>query len=108
MHPKLDEGVLVDQEREALAGGQLAALVLLGDLLGAAAGPYVRPPLLEILDERAQRRPRLGIENRERALGAASRRAHRPLHTGSRFSKKALTPSTMSSVEVASESCARR
>ena len=108
MHPELGEGALVDQEREALAGGQLVAPVLLGDLLGAAAGPDRLPTLLEILNERAQRRPRLGLENRELALGAARRRDHRPLHTGSRFSKKALTPSTTSSVEVASESCARR
>src|SRR5204862_2913609 len=32
----------------------------------------------------------------------------RPFHSGSRFSKKALTPSWMSSVEKVSESCERR
>ena len=36
------------------------------------------------------------------------RRVHRPVHTGSRFSKKALTPSWMSSVAKAIASCARR
>ena len=35
-------------------------------------------------------------------------RSQRPFHTGSRFSKNAVTPSTMSSVENASASCARR
>ena len=35
--PHLDEGPLVDEQVDALARGQLAALVLLGDLLLAAA-----------------------------------------------------------------------
>ena len=35
--PELDEGALVDEQVDPLAGGQLAALVLLGDLLLAAA-----------------------------------------------------------------------
>ena len=37
--PELDEGALVDQQVDPLARGQLAALVLFGDLLLAAAEP---------------------------------------------------------------------
>ena len=48
-----------------------------------------------------------------RAVGGAAaqrddRRAHRPVHSGSRFSKNAFTPSWMSSVANAIASCARR
>ena len=48
--------------------------------------------------------PRWWAISRGQSIGAL----HRPFHTGSRFSKNAVTPSTMSSVESASVSCARR
>ena len=54
---ELGEGALVDQQREPLARCQLVLLVLAGDLLLAAAEPGRPAPLLEILDERAERGP---------------------------------------------------
>ncbi len=92
----LDEGAVVDQQRQALAGGELLLGVLAGDLLLAAALGDLRASLEQVLDQRAQQRGRL--------LGAHQR----PFHTGSRFSKKAPTPSAMSSVDCAIVSCARR
>ena len=56
VHAQLDERAVVDQQRDALARGQLLALVLRGDLLLAAAEPDARSPLLEVLDERSQQR----------------------------------------------------
>ena len=55
--PELDPGAGVDQEVEALAGGELVLRVLAGDPLLAAAEPRRRAPGLELLDERAHRRP---------------------------------------------------
>ncbi len=101
---ELDEGALVDQQRDALARGQLLARVLRGDLLLASAEADLRAALVQILDQRAQQRGRDGA--------LAGRRLtvvhQRPFHCGSRFSKNAVTPSTMSSVESARLSCARR
>ncbi len=50
-HVELLEGVLVEQQVEALAGGELALGVLGGDAPLAAAGPGLRPPLLELLED---------------------------------------------------------
>ena len=55
---QLDEGALVDQQGEPLAGGQLVALVLLGDLLLAAAELGLLAALVQVVDQRAQRWPR--------------------------------------------------
>ncbi len=97
MDAELDEGALVDQQRDPLPRGELFALVLLGDLLLAAPEPDLRAPGVQVLDERAQQRCR------------CLRRVHqRPFQTGSRFSKNAVTPSTMSSVDMARDSWARR
>ena len=51
----LDEGALVDQQVDPLAGGELAALVLLGDLLLAAAELRLLAPLVQLLGQLAQR-----------------------------------------------------
>src|SRR5262249_16832874 len=94
--PHLDEAALVDEQVDALAGGQLAALVLLGDLLLAAPELRLLAPLVQLLGQLAQR-----CRARKQMLGLLLGAAHsyRPFHCGSRFSKNALTPSTMSSVE---------
>ena len=111
---------VVHEQRDPLARGQLAALVLLVDLLLPAAQPDLRAAILEVLDQRAQQRGglllgahvliqrtcRARVHVRARPCLRAVH--HRPFHTGSRFSKNALTPSTMSSVDSASVSCARR
>ena len=98
--PTSKNDAVVEEQRDALARGQLPARVLLGDLRLTAALPDLLAPRVQVLDERAQEGSPCG-----RLLG----RAHqRPFQTGSRFSKNALTPSTMSSVDVASVSCARR
>jgi hypothetical protein len=52
---QLGERAVVDQQREPLARGQLVGRVLLGDLLLAAAQPRRRAPLVQLLDQRAQR-----------------------------------------------------
>src|SRR6185437_3285561 len=96
--PHLDPRALVDQQRDPLARGQLLALVLSGDLLGAAAEHDLLAPRAQILGERAQQAGGWSV-------GAQSQR---PFHSGSRFSKNALTPSWMSSVENAIVSCERR
>ena len=49
----LDEGALVDQQVDPLAGGQLAALVLLGDLLLAAAELRLLAALVQLLGQLA-------------------------------------------------------
>ena len=98
---ELDEGAVVDQEREPLARGQLVLLVLARDLLLAAAELRLRAALLEVLDERSQRR---ALDERVR-LDAF---LHRPFHWGSLFSKNAVTPSMASSVDSSIVSWARR
>ena len=97
---ELDERALIDEQRDPLARRQLFALVLQRDLLGAAALHDLRAARLQLLDQRAQ-------QGAVRCFDLAGHR-QRPFQTGSRFSKKALTPSTMSSVESASVSWARR
>jgi hypothetical protein len=52
---ELDEGPLVDQQVEPLAGGQLAATVLLGDLLLAAAQLRLGAALVQLLVQLRQR-----------------------------------------------------
>src|SRR5204863_4886335 len=84
--------------------GELVALVLLRDLLGAAAELGTLATLVQVLGKRAQRRARDQLV-RAGALGGLG---HRPVHCGSRFSKNAFTPSTMSSVDSAIVSCACR
>src|SRR6185369_17841970 len=105
MDPHLDEGALVDQEVDPLAGGELAAVVLLGDLLFAAAELCLLAPGVQLRGQVGQRR-----SPRQQVLGLLLGRhqPQRPFHCGSRFSKKAVTPSTMSSVVKVSESCERR
>ncbi len=103
--PHLDEGALVDEQVEPLARGQLAALVLFGDLLLAAAKLRLLAALVQLLGEVVQRR-RSRQEVLRFLLGAPH--PYLPFHCGSRFSKNAVTPSTMSSVEKVSESCERR
>ena len=52
--PELGERAVVDQQRDPLAGRELARLVLPGDPLLPAAEPRERAPLVEVLGERAQ------------------------------------------------------
>jgi hypothetical protein len=47
---ELDEGVVVEQQAQPLAGRQLTLLVLARDLLCAAAGLQVRAPRIEFLE----------------------------------------------------------
>jgi len=54
--PHLDEGALVDQQVDPLPRGQLAALVLLGDLLLAAAELRLGAALVQLLGQLAERR----------------------------------------------------
>ena len=61
--------------------------------------------LVADLHERAQRRAR--DEGVRRGAGGALL-GHRPVHSGSRFSKNAVTPSMASSVESSIVSCERR
>src|SRR6188472_103969 len=51
----LDKCALIDQQGDPLAGGQLAALVLLGDLLLAAAQLRLRAPLVQLLGQVTER-----------------------------------------------------
>jgi hypothetical protein len=50
----LGPGALVDQQRQPFARGQLLALVLLLDLLGAAALLDLAAALVQLLDERPE------------------------------------------------------
>ena len=95
MDSELHERPLVREQRDPLAGGELFGGVLGLDLCLAAAELDLLAPGEQVLYQRAQQR--LGL------LGHQC-----PFQTGSRFSKKAVAPSRMSSVENASESCARR
>ncbi len=88
MDTHLDEGALVDEQVDALARGELARVVLLFDLLLAAAELGLLAAGVEVLGEVVE--------------------AHRPFHSGSRFSKNAVTPSIASSVESSIVSWARR
>ena len=56
MDAELRERALVDQERQPLARGELVLLVLARDPLLAAAQPGLLAALVQILDQRAQRR----------------------------------------------------
>src|SRR3954454_5616896 len=110
----LHERAGIAEQVDPLAGGELAALVLLRDLLLAAAELRLRATLVNLLGERLHPGLLAGLDP-VRCLGSLPlmpcliRGCHqRPFHSGSRFSKKALTPSWMSSVEKVSESCERR
>ncbi len=92
MDPELDEAPRVDQQVDPLARGQLAALVLLGDLLLAAAELRLLATSVEVVGEIAEG----GLFHQ------------RPFHSGSRFSKNAVTPSIASSVESSIVSWERR
>src|SRR5262249_45579715 len=97
---------LVDVLGERLHAGLLAAL----DLLRGFTNTSRR--LLPSITGRALARPRIiggGGFGRVRLGNPCRLVSHqRPFHSGSRFSKKALTPSWMSSVVKVSESCERR
>ena len=99
----LDERALVDQQVDPLAGRELAALVLLGDLLLAAAQLRLLAPLVEVLG-RARTSSVWGLG----ARAGLGRVAHFPFHSGSRFSKNAMTPSIASSVPSSIVSCELR
>jgi hypothetical protein len=53
--PQLDERALVDQQGQPLAGGQLVALVLGGDLLRTAAELDLLPARTQIFRERPEK-----------------------------------------------------
>ena len=53
--PHLDEGALVAEQVEPLTGCELAALVLLGDLLLAAAEPRLGAALVQLRGQVGQR-----------------------------------------------------
>ena len=69
---------------------------------GSPGSPTTVPPSARASASRARARPGRAVRR------AAADAPHLPVHTGSRFSKNAFTPSWMSSVENASVSCARR
>ncbi len=50
-HVELFEGVLVQQQVQALTGGELALGVLAVDPLAAAAGPRLGAALLQLLED---------------------------------------------------------
>src|SRR5260221_3556679 len=101
---ELDEAALVDQQVDPLARGQLAALVLLGDLLLAAPQLRLLAALVQLFVQLRQRGG-AGEKVPRLLLGA---RHYLPFHCGLRFSKNAVTPSTMSSVVKVRESWERR
>ena len=99
MDAELDEGPLVDQQVDPLARRQLARVVLLLDLLLAAAELRPLARVVELVGQ-------LGERRRSGKLVVGHR--YRPFHSGSRFSKNAVTPSTASSVESSIVSCEHR
>jgi hypothetical protein len=54
VNPQLDERALVDQQGQPLAGGELLACVLSGDLLRTTAELDLLPARAKILGERPQ------------------------------------------------------
>jgi hypothetical protein len=114
MDAHLDERPRIDEQVDALARRQLAALMLLGDLLLAAAQLRLLAALVQIDDELSELglgRLGRGSLGQVRLLGGCRDLvafSHLPFHSGSRFSKNALTPSIASSVESSIVSCARR
>ena len=101
-----------------LAAGLEQAAARVAQVVLEARGPRVAgradQPRLDPEQPRQPRRQRVdAADPAGRAVGGAAaqrddRRAHRPVHSGSRFSKNAFTPSWMSSVANAIASCARR
>src|SRR5262249_44870177 len=127
--PHLHEAAGVAEQVDPLARRQLAAVVLKRDLLLAAAELRPLAPGVDVLGEALHPGPLTaldrvwGLARPGRRLGIASGRGgfgsvwlgnpgrlvpQRPFPSGSRFCKKALSPSWMSSVEKVSESCERR
>src|SRR5262249_9822477 len=122
----LDEGAVIDQQVDPLPPGELAPPVLDRGLLLPPAEFGRLAALVEVLDQvlHPGRLAALDLVGGLRSLGAVLLgrvrllrlallrlvlRCHqRPFHSGSRFSKKALTPSWMSSVEKVSDSWERR
>src|SRR3954453_8149011 len=110
----LHEGARVAEQIDPLARRELAAFVLLRDLLLAAAELRLRTTLVDLLGEVLHAGLLAGFDlvgglgGLALMPGLICRSHQRPFHSGSRFSKKALTPSWMSSVEKVSESCERR
>ncbi len=74
---ELGERALVDQQRQPLARGELVLLVLAGDLLLAAAELRLLAPLVQLLDERAQRRAGHERVRRARARSLSAPRGGR-------------------------------
>ncbi|CAB4876075.1 unannotated protein [freshwater metagenome] len=89
MYAKLNKSSLINEQVYAFAGSELLGSVLRGDLLLTPTKLCFGAALSELLNQWAQKRGGLFF-------------AHRPFHSGSRFSKKAETPSWRSSVENAS------
>jgi hypothetical protein len=54
MKPKLDEGAPVNEQIDPLPRGQLALLVLLGDLLRPPAELDLLPAPMQVVDERLE------------------------------------------------------
>ena len=114
----LDEGARVDEQVDPLARGQLAGGVLLGDLLLAPAELRLLAALVEVVDRAPSAcRSFAGgasgasavLRGRRHLLGLGCfAHPYLPFHTGSRFSKNAVTPSIASSVESSIVSCERR
>src|SRR3954454_1212936 len=110
----LHEGARVAEQIDPLARRELAAFVLLRDLLLAASELRLRPTLVDLLGEGLHAGLLAGLHlvgglgGLSLMPGLIGRSHQRPFQSGSRFSKKALTPSWMSSVENVSESCERR
>ena len=90
---ELGERAGVEEERDALARGQLVAAVLLGHRLLAAHGQGALTP---------------GVQTGGEIVEAAVGGHQRPRNLGCRFSRKAATPSRKSSVIDTTVSCACR
>jgi hypothetical protein len=116
MDAHLDERSFVDQEVDPLTRGQLPARVLLFDLLGAAPKLGLLAPFVEVANESLHPGLLAGVRLGRRlgGIGCVFGRgllggfAHRPFQFGSRFSKKAVTPSMASSVPSSIVSCERK
>ena len=65
VHPELDEGALVDQQLDALTGGQLLLRVLSGDLLSPTAELYPLASGAQVLGEGPQQARGWGIGGHE-------------------------------------------
>ena len=83
VHVELLEGVLVHQQVDALARGQLAALVLGVDARLAAAEPRLRPPPLQLFETSFMATPRIRLHSLNSAgVHIASRGQNRKRNEG--------------------------